>query len=194
MSVNIFVTGDLHIPSRSTILHPIFHEILKQEKWNYIVLTGDLTAIEVFVWFKQFLSPKGKIIAFKGNMDSFQLPLKPVFTINNTNFGVYHGTGIYPRGNVTQLKEIAKQMKVDVLFTGHSHQTLVHKDDEHIILNPGTGTGASGGDSWTVDTAIMTLEFSPSTKDLVLNWYKLNRKGNLTNEKIDLLTSKKKIS
>jgi putative phosphoesterase len=179
MLVNIFVAGDLHIPSRSTMLHPKFQTIIENEKWDYIVLTGDLTIPEVVTWFKKYLSTKGKIIACRGNMDQFILPLKPKFEINGLAFGAFHGTDISPRGDTKQLKEIAKAMKVKVLFTGHSHQTFIYHDKEHLIINPGTGTGASGGTSWTVDTACFKIEFNLETKELLTNWYKINDKGRL---------------
>ncbi|NHJ33192.1 MAG: YfcE family phosphodiesterase, partial [Asgard group archaeon] len=89
---------------------------------------------------------------------------KPVFEIYNIKFGVFHGTGIYPRGDAAQLKQVAEEMNVDVLLTGHSHLKLVHNDKEHLILNPGTSSGASGGSSWTVDTGLIILTILPERK------------------------------
>lgn len=182
MSVKIFVTGDLHIPSRSTMLHPKFQSIIEREKWDYIVLTGDLTIAEVLIWFKTYLSPTGKLVACRGNMDKINLPLKPRFKIKDLSFGAFHGTDISPRGDIKQLKQVANEMKVQVLFTGHSHQSFIYSDEEHLIINPGTGTGASGGTSWSVDTAVMKMCYNPETKEIDLNWYRINEKGKLTVE------------
>ncbi|MHA1125544.1 MAG: YfcE family phosphodiesterase [Candidatus Heimdallarchaeota archaeon] len=180
MSVKIFVAGDLHIPSRSTMLHPKFQSIIESEKWDYIVLTGDLTIPEVLTWFKKYLSPSGKLVACRGNMDKVLLPLKPKFEVNGLLFGAFHGTDISPRGDINQLKQVADAMNVQVLFTGHSHQSFVHSDDEHLILNPGTGTGASGGTSWSVDTAVMKLEYLSETREICLNLYRITDNGKLT--------------
>ncbi|MHA1188564.1 MAG: metallophosphoesterase family protein [Candidatus Heimdallarchaeota archaeon] len=180
MSVKIFVAGDLHIPSRSTMLHPNFQGIIESEVWDYIVLTGDLTIHEVIKWFKKYLAKKGKVVACRGNMDQFNLPLKPRFEINGVSFGVFHGTDISPRGDIKQLKKVAEDMKVQVLFTGHSHQSIIHHDKEHLIINPGTGTGASGGSSWSVDTACVVLEINPESKEVLLNWYRITDSGKLT--------------
>ncbi|MBD3192477.1 MAG: YfcE family phosphodiesterase [Candidatus Heimdallarchaeota archaeon] len=184
MTFKIFIAGDLHIPSRATMLHPKFQAILQDETWDFIVLTGDLTTTKVLKSFQKFLSDSNHLIACRGNMDKLSLPLRPTFNVEGLLFGVFHGTGIYPRGDISQLKAIAREMKVKVLCTGHSHQTFVHKDEEHLILNPGTATGASGGSSWTVDTAVMILSVTSHTKinsyELTLDWYQISPKGKLS--------------
>lgn len=184
MVSKIFIAGDLHIPSRATMLHPKFQAILQGESWDYIVLTGDLTTSKVLTKFQRFLSDSNNLIACKGNMDKLSLPVRPTFIVEGIPFGVFHGTGIYPRGDISQLKVIAREMQVKVLCTGHSHQTFVHKDEDHLILNPGTATGASGGSSWTVDTGVMILTVSSQVRTnsstLSLEWYQITTKGRLS--------------
>ena len=155
------------------MLHPKFQEILENRKWDYIVLTGDLTIEEVLKRFERFVQTPDRIIACKGNMDQIDLPLTPIFNVGSLKIGVFHGTGIYPRGDVPQLKKIAKKLGVKILITGHSHQTFIHSDKEHIILNPGTATGASGGSSWNVDTAIIILKINNETYDISYEWYRI---------------------
>lgn len=181
MSVSIFVAGDLHIPSRAVMLHPKFQLLLEQQKWDYIVLTGDLTTPEVLQQFKPHLKNSKGLIVCRGNMDIFALPERPVFEVNKIRMGVYHGMGISPRGNITQMKDLAKKMKVRILFTGHSHQQQIHIDPEHIILNPGTSTGASGGSSWTVDTGIIILNFIE--EEIIIESYLINLKGKIRSKK-----------
>ncbi len=186
MSVKIFIAGDLHIPSRAAMLHPHFEDILLQQQWDYIVLTGDLTIPSVLHRFEKLVSSPKKLIVAKGNMDQMTLPLKPTFEINSLRLGAYHGTDINPRGDIPQLKIVAEEMGVKILFTGHSHKTFIHSDNEHIILNPGTSTGASGGTSWSVDTALITMEINFDKSVISLNWLKVNNKGKLEIEKITI--------
>jgi putative phosphoesterase len=182
MSVRIFVAGDLHIPSRATMIHPKFLDILKSEKWDYIVITGDLTIPEVLDYYVQFVKDPKNLVVCRGNMDQIYLPEKPIFEVNNIKIGVFHGSGIYPRGDIPQLKQVADEMKVKVLLTGHSHLRLVHEDREHILLNPGTSSGASGGSSWTVDTGIIILTIT-SEKRIEIDSYFLSGKGKLKQKK-----------
>ena len=180
-TISIFVAGDLHIPTRATMLHPKFAEILYTRKWDYIVLTGDLTQITVLEYFKGHVKDPNNLIACRGNMDMIPLPVYPTFDVTGIKFGAYHGTGIHPRGDIKQLKEIAREKNVKVLFSGHSHQTQFHTDDDHILLNPGTSTGASGGTSWTVSTGIMVLSVL-NEKEILLEHYYLNKLGKLKNQ------------
>ncbi|MCK5045194.1 MAG: YfcE family phosphodiesterase [Candidatus Heimdallarchaeota archaeon] len=182
MPVRIFVAGDLHIPSRGTMLHPKFQAILKSEKWDYIVLTGDLTIPKVLDCYIQHVKDPKNLVVCRGNMDQIYLPEKPVFEINKIRLGVFHGTGIYPRGDVVQLKQVAEEMNVNILFTGHSHLMTIHSDKEHLILNPGTSSGASGGSSWTVDTGIIILTII-SKDEYEVDSYYLSSKGKLNHKK-----------
>lgn len=177
-TITIFVAGDLHIPSRATMLHPKFAEILYNKKWDYIVLTGDLTQISVLEYFEGHVKNPDNLIACRGNMDMIPLPVYPIFDVSGIRFGVFHGTGIHPRGDTRQLKEIAREKNVKILFSGHSHLTQFHIDNEHILLNPGTSTGASGGSSWTVNTGILILEIYNS-KDIIIEHYSINKFGKL---------------
>ncbi len=182
MSVRIFVAGDLHIPSRGAMLHPKFLDFLKSETWDYIVLTGDITIPEVLNRYLQFVKDPKNLVVCRGNMDQMFLPEKPVFEVNNIKLGAFHGSGIYPRGDVAQLKQVAEEMNVDILFTGHSHLMLIHCDEEHLILNPGTSSGASGGSSWTVDTGIIILTFFTEGK-ISIDSYKLSDRGKIIHKK-----------
>lgn len=179
MPVNMFIAGDLHIPSRATMLHPFFQEILQSKKWDYIILTGDFTTLEVLKRFENYVNIPERVIACKGNMDQFNLALSPTFNIGSTKFGVFHGTGISPRGDVYQLKKIANKLNVKILITGHSHQLLVYSDRQHLILNPGTATGASGGSSWYVDTAILILIYEPGSEKILIESYKIDDRNSL---------------
>ena len=177
-TTTIFVAGDLHIPSRATMLHPKFAEILYTRKWDYIVLTGDLTQISVLEYFKGYVKDSNNLVACRGNMDIIPLPVYPTFDIKGIRFGVFHGTGIHPRGDVKQLKQVANEKNVKILFSGHSHQTQFHIDKVHVLLNPGTSTGASGGTSWTVNTGIMVLNIY-NNKEINLEHYFISKLGKL---------------
>ncbi|NHJ46750.1 MAG: YfcE family phosphodiesterase [Asgard group archaeon] len=182
MAVRIFVAGDLHIPSRAAMLHPNFQLLLEKEKWDYIVLTGDHTLPSVVQSFKSHLKNKQNLIACRGNMDRFQLPLQPTFSVHDVNLGVYHGTDIYPRGDIDQLKAKADEMKVRVLFTGHSHQIEFYYDDKHAILNPGTSTGATGGTAWTVDVGIFILEII-DTQEISIELFEIAQRNRIRSQK-----------
>lgn len=183
MVVKIFIAGDLHIPARAVMLHPDFQAILEHEKWDYIILTGDLTTEEVLKSFYEYVESPERILACRGNVDQINLPIEIKTEINGIAIGVFHGMGISPRGDIKQLKRLANELQVRILFTGHSHQTLLYSDKDHLILNPGTSTGATGGSSWTVDTGIITMEMDEKNNLVAVTLYQINQRNKLKYEK-----------
>ncbi|MFW9924560.1 MAG: YfcE family phosphodiesterase [Candidatus Thorarchaeota archaeon] len=183
MVIKIFIAGDLHIPARAVMLHPDFQMILEQEKWDYIILTGDLTTEEVLNRFYEYVKSSERVLACRGNVDQVELPLEIRTEINGIPIGVFHGIGISPRGDIKQLKRYAEEKQIRILCTGHSHQTLLYSDSNHLILNPGTSTGATGGSSWSVDTGLITLEIDDENKSIIVMLYQMNQRNKMKSEK-----------
>ncbi len=149
--MRIVILSDTHIPERAS---KIPDEIISfMRKCDLIVHAGDLTDENVLKQLKSF----GDLVVVRGNMDYLNLPRKEEFEIEGIKFGVFHGQGVYPRGNRKQLTEIALDMGVDVLITGHTHRSDVYKGDV-LILNPGSATGAWGGSSEGGNPSFIVLE------------------------------------
>lgn len=149
--MKIVVLSDTHIPERASKIPDEIVPFLRN--CNLIVHAGDLTDEIVLNQLKSF----GDLIAVKGNMDYLSLPRQEIFDVEGIRFGVYHGQGVYPRGDRKRLTEIALNLGVDVLITGHTHRSDVHKG-EVLILNPGSATGAWGGSSAGGNPSFMVLD------------------------------------
>jgi putative phosphoesterase len=135
----IAVISDSHVPQRADGIPSRFIELLGESE--QAVHCGDFTEESV----KEDLEEHCDLIAVKGNCDFFDLPNSEKFERNDVKFGVYHGTGITPRGHHPTLVKICGDLGVDVLLNGHTHQQEAVKKDGKILLNPGSCTGASGG-------------------------------------------------
>lgn len=135
----IAVISDSHIPRRAGKIPDRFAEELQKSVLN--VHCGDFVSQD----FKQELEQHGELIAVKGNCDHFKLPASEKFERSGIDFGVYHGTGIQPRGHLPTLVETARKLDVKALLTGHTHKQKAVKDKGKVILNPGSCTGAPGG-------------------------------------------------
>ena len=59
--------------------------------------------------------------------------------VENVRIGLAHGV-VYPKGDTQQLYYIAKELDVDILITGHTHQAMIEKMDDVLLLNPGSPT------------------------------------------------------
>lgn len=137
----IAVISDSHVPQRADGIPSRFLELLNESE--LAVHCGDFTDESV----KENIEEECKLVAVKGNCDFFDLPNSEKFEKNGINFGVYHGTGITPRGHHPTLVKICDDLGVEVLLNGHTHEQEALKTDGKILLNPGSCTGAGGGTS-----------------------------------------------
>lgn len=149
----IAVISDSHVPNRSPEIPEEFYVILDEA--DRVVHCGDFEEPEVY----ERLDESYDLTAVKGNCDFFDLPNSETFTHNDLKFGVYHGTGITPRGHRPTLADIASnKLEVDVLLNGHTHQQEAVVHDDAILLNPGSCTGVGGGSARRGHPQMMTIQ------------------------------------
>lgn len=154
----IAVVSDSHIPTRAEKIPKQFREKMKQA--DLTVHAGDFAEKPVYNGIDEY----GELIAVKGNCDFFDLPNSETFTENQTEIGVYHGTGITPRGDHETLQKIAeKDLEVEILITGHTHHEEITELEKCTIINPGTCTGVGGGSSQKSNPTM--IELHPQEKE-----------------------------
>lgn len=135
----ISVISDSHVARRAEDMPKIFYSQLEKSEIN--VHCGDFVSRE----FKEKIEAYGELYCVKGNCDRLELEPSRTFRKGGLKFGVYHGSGITPRGHHPTLVKTAKSLSCDVLFHGHSHQEEAVKKDGKILINPGSCTGVGGG-------------------------------------------------
>ncbi len=148
----IAVLSDSHIPARAEEIPAGFLEVVKDAE--LAVHCGDFETPEI----KQELEQYNDLVAVKGNCDRFDLPNSETFERGGVSFGVYHGTGIRPRGHRPTLVETARKLGVEVLLTGHTHQQEAYRSEGRIVLNPGSCTGVGGGTASPGNPEMLKIE------------------------------------
>lgn len=79
----------------------------------------------------------------RGDQDEMVgLPLTKKVNIKGVEFGVIHGHQVIPWNDEEALKAVQRELGVDVLVSGHSHNREVKNMDGVYYLNPGSATGA----------------------------------------------------
>jgi len=160
----ILVIGDTHIPDRADAIPERLLSIIEEGvPWDLAVFTGDFTSDEILNWFRR-LGRRAYYVM--GNMDYLPLPLKQVFELNGLKMGVYHGHGIYPRGDPRGLTRVASDMGVNLLFTGHTHSPFIKYGVTRSILlvNPGSLTGVWGGGGGSMRPSMFIIELRDQYK------------------------------
>lgn len=153
----IAVVSDSHIPSRAKEIPEDFLEIL--EDADTVVHCGDFASEEFFE--NDFNQKYDDFYAVKGNCDFFEMPASEKFERDGVKFGIYHGTGIVPRGDHETLLDIAEnKLNVDVLLHGHTHEQEAVQVGETVLLNPGSCTGVGGGSARGGTPTMLTIELN----------------------------------
>ena len=130
----IGLISDTHIPDRARILPQNVIDAFSDV--DLILHAGDLTSPKVI----EELEELAPVIAVQGNMDranGILLPKAKVIEAEDLKIGLIHGE-VYPRADTQQLLYLAKELDVDILVSGHSHQPKIEQDEGILLLNPGS--------------------------------------------------------
>ena len=130
----IGLISDTHIPDRARVLPQNVLDAFSDV--DLILHAGDLTSPRVLDELEQ-IAP---VMAIQGNMDrvnGIDLPKAKVIEVEDLKIGLIHGE-VYPRADSDQLVYLAKELEVDILVSGHSHQPKIEQKEGILLLNPGS--------------------------------------------------------
>ena len=153
----IGLISDTHIPDRARIIPQ--NVLTGFEDVDLIIHAGDLTIQRVI----DELEEIAPVMAIQGNMDrvaGLDLPKARVIEVERVKIGVAHGE-VYPRGDTQQLLYLAKQLDVNILITGHSHQPKIEQVEDVLLLNPGSPIVPR-----LADRTVMLLEVNDKNVDV----------------------------
>lgn len=153
----IGLISDTHIPDRAKIIPQKVFDAF--DGVDLILHAGDLTSLKVI----EELEKIAPVIAIQGNMDrakGISLPIAKTIETEGLKIGIAHGE-VYPRADTQQLVYIAKELDVDILVTGHSHQPKIEQTDGVLLLNPGSPVVPR-----LADRTVMILEINNKAVDV----------------------------
>ena len=153
----IGLISDTHIPDRVRIIPQNVLDAFKDV--DLIIHAGDLT-IQAVIDELEKIAP---VLAIQGNMDrvaGLDLPKARTIDVEGVKIGVAHGE-VYPRADTQQLLYLAKQLDVDILVTGHSHQPKIEQVEDVLLLNPGSPIVPR-----LADRTVMLLEINNKNVDV----------------------------
>ncbi|WP_407415305.1 metallophosphoesterase [Methanobrevibacter sp.] len=153
----IGLISDTHIPDRARIIPQNVLDAFKDV--DLIIHAGDLTTQSVI----DELEEIAPVMAIQGNMDrvaGLDLPKARTIEVEGIKIGVVHGE-VYPRGDTQQLLYLAKQLDVNILISGHSHQPKIEQIEDVLLLNPGSPIVPR-----LADRTVMLLEVNDKNVDV----------------------------
>jgi len=134
----VLVLGDLHIPDRASKIHPAIQRMLVPNKMQHVICTGNLSP-ESLAELQQ-LAPNLHCVA--GDYDccndiSMSFPETKVVQVGSFRIGVLHGHQMIPWKSREAVQRMRRKLQVDILITGHTHQSeVVVEDDGFCHINP----------------------------------------------------------
>ncbi|VDL73560.1 unnamed protein product [Nippostrongylus brasiliensis] len=137
----VLLIGDLHIPHREYNLSPKFRKLLVPNKMQHVLCTGNLCNRESVDYLRS-LSSDVHVVRGEFDDDALKYPDTKVITVGQFRIGLIHGHQIIPWGDEAMLEQLARQLDVDVLVSGHSHECSVKENGGRFYVNPGSATGA----------------------------------------------------
>ena len=186
--VRILCIGDSHVPIRAKDLpeqiYNKINELTGTKLFDYTLFTGDVINFPKFL---DFLNQKTKRTLFKviGNMDYYYGNRdSPIFQKLDISFedkdkftiGLTHGSQIKPRGDHSQLENLAIEKEYNILISGHTHKEEVFLTDKGILLiNPGSVTGAWSFVASGIPSFI-ELNVDEKTKEIAANLFQIDKK------------------
>ncbi|ALB48282.1 serine/threonine protein phosphatase [Clostridium sp. MF28] len=82
---------------------------------------------------------KGKVYVVAGNCDySTKYPKESVIEVNGKKIFFTHGDLYGVKSSMNNIYYRGRELNADIVLFGHTHQQLVEKEDDMILMNPGS--------------------------------------------------------
>jgi vacuolar protein sorting-associated protein 29 len=65
---------------------------------------------------------------------------------------------VVPWGDLDSLAMLQRQLDVDILVTGHTHQFTAYKHEGGVVINPGSATGAYSNITYDVNPSFVLMD------------------------------------
>jgi len=185
--VRMLVIGDSHIPYRAKDLpEKIYNKLdnlTKEGLFDFTFFTGDVIKFPKLLDSLN-LKTKKKLYIVMGNMDYYydnrNAPIYQKLDVifedkDKMTLGLTHGAQIRPRGDHSQLENLAIEKKYNIIVSGHTHKEEIFLTDKGILLiNPGSVTGAWSFVASGIPSFI-ELNVIESTKEIVVDLIQIDK-------------------
>jgi len=169
------ILGDLHVPTRSRDLPEQFKNLLVPGKIHHVLATGNVGSKQMRDYLARTAPNYHQV---RGDYDKDpNLPEKKVVQIGNFKIGLIHGHQVVPWGDTESLSAIQRQLDVDILISGHTHQFSVTTVDAKCLINPGSATGAYSSIASEIQPSFVLLAIQGNTA--IIYVYKIKKNGEL---------------
>ncbi|SCV03489.1 LAME_0H10836g1_1 [Lachancea meyersii CBS 8951] len=151
----LLALSDAHIPERAIDLPQKFKKLIGvPNKIQQVVLLGNCTKSHSFLKFVNQIS--SNVVIVRGEFDTKsvastknsreEIPLSTIIKQGDFTVGCCNGYTIVPKSDPLSLLTLARQLDVDIVLWGGTHNVEAYTLEGKFFINPGTCTGAFSTD------------------------------------------------
>ena len=190
--VRILCIGDSHVPNRAKeLLEQIYDKldnITRDNLFDFTFFTGDVIKFPKLLEFLN-LKTRSNFYIVMGNMDyhygNQNAPIYQKLDIvfedtDKITIGLTHGAQISPRGDHSQLEDLAIEKGYNIIVSGHTHKEEIFLTKNGILLiNPGSVTGAWSFVASGIPSFI-ELNINKSAKEIIVDLIQIDKRSRET--------------
>ncbi|OHT06932.1 Vacuolar protein sorting-associated protein 29 [Tritrichomonas foetus] len=177
----VLLIGDLHIPYRAHEILKVFREHLQPGKIHQILCTGNVCIKSELDYLRTICN---EIVVVKGEYDEEGISSteQTVLTIGGFKVGLISSYSVFPITDQSRLALKQRELDVDILVHGGTHQADASVYDNCFYLNPGSATGAYISEDPHPTPSFILLNVQGTTAIAYL--YTLGEEGNILVNKV----------
>ena len=133
----VLVLGDAHIPERASKIAAPFKRMLVPNKMQHVICTGNMgSSPELWNEIRQ-LAPVVHCVAGDHDEDYNLFPETAIVQVGQFRIGIVHGHQLVPLGSKEAVEHMRRKLHVDIIVTGHTHQSAVFDENDGFYhINP----------------------------------------------------------
>jgi vacuolar protein sorting-associated protein 29 len=133
----VLILGDSHVPERASKIAAPFKRMLVPNKMQHVICTGCIgSSTELWSEIQQ-LAPTVHCVSGDHDDQSCTFPETTVVQVGEFRIGVIHGHQLIPWGSKESVARLRRKLRVDILVTGHTHQSsVIEENDGFYHINP----------------------------------------------------------
>ncbi|KAK7199709.1 vacuolar sorting-like protein [Novymonas esmeraldas] len=156
--VLVLVVGDVWVPQRASGVPEVFRKMFTPGRIHKILITGAVGSKEMYDYLRTIAAEVHCVTSGVDGRWTDRLPETQVLTVEGLKIGLLHGHQVVPVGDKDSLAAVQRELDVDVLVSGATHQSKYFEFDSHLFVNPGSLSGADTELETNVVPSFMLLD------------------------------------
>ncbi|GET91439.1 vacuolar sorting-like protein [Leishmania tarentolae] len=155
--VLVLVVGDTWVPQRASGVPEAFCKMFSPGRIHTLLITGAVGSKEMYDYLRTIAPEVHCVTSSIDRRWTDQMPESVVLTIEGLKVGLIHGHQV-PMRDKDALAAVQRELDVDVLVSGSTHQPKYFEFDSHLFVNPGSLSGADTECEVNVPPSFMLLD------------------------------------